>query len=207
MADIGAPPSDAGEGEDATHDATVPPYDAAVMADAGAPPSDAGEGEDATHDATVPPYDAGVMADAGPAPPDAGEDAAHDATVPPSDAAVVPDVATPSCGGQLVFGLYWVLSATSQNCDQACAGRGGYDPRANAYVGTAQQGGSLDECTQVLRALGFNGTVGKGKRQDGNGFGCHVWSDGSLWWLEEPNFNPSIQALNWPGRMACACAR
>jgi len=127
---------------------------------------------------------------------DAGADAALDAAVPPT------------CGGQLAFGLCWYLAAAATSCNSACSNKGGFDTRAAMYVGTPDQGGSVEECTSILTALGKPGSVVAAKRTDGYGLGCHVWSDGTRYWLVDPPFGPTMSAPAGNAvRIACACMR
>jgi hypothetical protein len=145
-------------------------------------------------DASVPtrsdaglPNDAGLRSDAGTQPIDAG---------------------SPSCGGALVFNICWYLGAESRNCQDTCAAHGGYDAQSAAHIGIPAQGGSLSDCTQVLSALGRQGTVGESTRSDGNGFGCHVWQESANHWLSNPAFDQDVQPPQGaPVRMACGCER
>jgi hypothetical protein len=116
--------------------------------------------------------------------------------------AVVEDTG-PACGGTLLFGLCWYLTPTETSCNQHCADRGGYNAETASYVGTSSQGGSVDDCEDILNALGHSGGVSTGSRTDGNGYGCHIWSDDNAWWLSSPDFDPSDSSSNVT--MACAC--
>jgi hypothetical protein len=71
------------------------------------------------------------------------------------------------------------------------------------HVGIESQGGSLAECAQIFEALGYTDEVNEGFRDDGLGLGCHRWSDGVLWWLWDPAFDPGDAA--GPAQMACGC--
>jgi hypothetical protein len=149
-------------------------------------PIDAGDGR-ASVDARV--ADGGRIRDAG-----------ADAARPARDAG-----ALPACAGTRVHDLCWYLGAQGASCDQACSGKGGYDARGTALVGTAPQGGSLGACAQVLAALGYTGPVFLGLRSDGIGLGCHLWeSDG--WWLEAMADLSSTASIPVVSR-ACACMR
>lgn len=142
--------------------------------------------------------DAGAVVggDAGQTGPDAGgaDAGGHDAGIL-------------GCGGRVVFGLCWYLGATGDSCNETCSRNGGFDLRAIEYVGTSSQGGSLAECTQIMRAFGIAGTVGEGKRSDNLGAGCHLWTDGAPWWLDDPSerFGPGEDLSGV--RIACACIR
>jgi hypothetical protein len=114
------------------------------------------------------------------------------------------------CAGTRAFGLCWYLGAPGVSCSQACAARGGFDTRAIHYVGTTSQGGSQAACTQILTALGQPGPVIAAIRTDGSGLGCHVWSDGTRFWLDDPGplFKPTATAPgNLPVEIACGCIR
>lgn len=187
---------DAGTPRDAAIDAA---QDAAMDAS-----QDAGTPRDAAMDAS---QDAAMDASqdaAADAAQDAGTDASQDAAM---DAAV--DASMPACGGERVFGLCWYLAKASTSCNQECSSKGGFDTRALQYVGTPNQGGSLDECTEILTALGHPATVIAAMRSDGQGLGCHVWgSTNDNYWLVSPPFSPSIAAPSGTAvRIACSCAR
>jgi hypothetical protein len=125
---------------------------------------------------------------------EATQDAAADA--------VIEDTG-PACGGTLLFGLCWYLTPTEISCNQHCADRGGYNAETASHVGTSGQGGSVDDCEDILNALGHSGSVSSGSRTDGNGYGCHIWSDNNAWWLSSPDFDPSDSSSNVT--IACAC--
>lgn len=141
-----------------------------------------------------------------PAPPDAGASAP-----PPLDAgALPPGNQPPACGGALLGGSCWYLGELGQTCDDVCVDSGGFAPAALAAAGTPAQGGSLEGCTAVLQALGaLPGVVTEGFREDGLGFGCHLFVDPSgaatAWWLTAPDLSPA--AANPSVRVACGCAR
>jgi hypothetical protein len=163
-------------------------------------------GMDASQDAGMDAsQDAGMDAsqDAGmDASQDAGMDASQDAGM---DAGA--DASTP-CGGDRVFSLCWYLADANTSCNQECSNKGGYDARAAEYVGTPAQGGSVEECAEILTALGEPKKVVAAMRNDSYGFGCHVWSETDTYWLVNPAFSPSIAAPNGtPVRIACACRR
>ena len=172
--------------------------DAEIDVDAAAGlPRDAGATVD---DARVGDAASGVVDAGGQARPDAGG----------ADAGVLDgghDAGAMSCGGRVVFGLCWYLGASGDSCNEACSRNGGFDPRAIEYVGTSNQGGSLAECTQVMRAFGIAATVGEGKRSDDLGAGCHLWTDGAPWWLDDPSERFAAGEDASGVRIACACAR
>lgn len=138
---------------------------------------------------------------------DAGPDAApRDAGMPDTGAADAgADAATPPCGGKVVLGLCWYLGAANTSCNDVCSTHGGFDTNTLSHVGSANQGGSLANCQQVLSALGTAAMAGAGMRSDGNGVGCHLWSDGTPWWLMSPDATPDVAIP--PARIACACKR
>lgn len=131
--------------------------------------------------------------------PDIGVDVAPD---PVEDPVMDP---TPVCGtdGALLYGICWYLGDFTENCYTVCSSHGGYDSDTPEYVGTPSQGGSIEECSAILEALGYSGTVSEGYREDGLGLGCHVWRDGGLWWLDSPDFEPGDTAEN--GQIVCGC--
>jgi len=85
---------------------------------------------------------------------------------------------------------------------------GGFDDRAFAYIGTPGQGGSLSDCSEILSALGHPGRVMQATRPNGEGLGCHVWPDGTNYWLSDPNFDPTdASPSGTPVQIACGCLR
>ncbi|HKU38618.1 MAG TPA: hypothetical protein VJR89_10740 [Polyangiales bacterium] len=175
--------------QDAAADAS--PADAARDADVDAS-LDAGAAEGGAMDAAM---DASLDASL-----DASQDAGLDAG---SDAATAP-----ACNGERVFGLCWYLAKANLSCSQECSSRGGFDARALEYIGTPTQGGSVEECSEILAALGKAATVVAAMRSDRYGFGCHVWSETDSYWLVAPAFSASTAAPSGtPVRIACACMR
>jgi hypothetical protein len=173
------------------------PDDTASSADAG---TDSSPMEGGAEDANVIRTDAG-MTNGG------GSDAGSASGGSDAGASNPSEAGTTACDGRRVFGLCWYLGPTGANCNETCLRNGGFDTRTVDYVGTSNQGGSLNECTQILRALGVTETVGEGKRSDSLGLGCHLWTDGAPWWLEDPSerFGPTEDFLGV--RIACACQR
>jgi len=112
---------------------------------------------------------------------------------------------TPDCDpeGALLWGICWHLGSPGQDCFEVCGSHGGYHDDTPEYVGTPGQGGSVEECEAIFDALGYSGTVSEGYRDDGRGLGCHRWSDGSLWWLDDPSFDPS-DSMD-PSQAVCGC--
>jgi hypothetical protein len=162
--------------------------------------------------ASADPVDAGLGFDAGAgAPADASTSAPDAATTTQVDAAMAPpsDAATQlPCGGSRALGLCWYFSDPETSCNDSCSSRGGFDSRAAQYVDTTSQGGSAGACRQILTALGEPGSVVTATRDDGLGLGCHVWTDGTRFWLDDPSplFTPSPVAPPQVS-IACACAR
>jgi hypothetical protein len=114
------------------------------------------------------------------------------------------------CAGTQALGLCWYLGAPSTSCNAACATHGGFDTRAIGHVGTRSQGGRQRDCAEILTALSQPGAVVTATRSDELGFGCHVWPDGTRFWLDDPSplFKPSIAApSDTPVRIACGCMR
>jgi hypothetical protein len=161
-----------------------------------------------------PGLDAGTRAagDASTSARDAATTTQTDASLAPrpdAAAATAPDAATSlPCGGSRVLGLCWYFSDPETSCNDSCSSRGGFDSRATQYVGTTSQGGSVDACRQILTALGKPGSVVTATRDDNLGLGCHVWTDGTRYWLDDPSplFMPALVAPP-QASVACACAR
>ncbi len=111
---------------------------------------------------------------------------------------------TDPCGeGASVDGLCWYLGEPNQSCYDVCETRGGYNPDTRFYVGSRDQGGNWEACSDILGALEREGTVYPGERDDGLGLGCHRWDDGLYYWLYTPDFDPSHKA--YKAQVACAC--
>jgi len=173
----------------------------------GDPPMDAGPeagvmdaGADAA-EASTPAQDASAALDAISPAQDANIDAQDGAGA--SDAPA--EASLPACSGARVLGLCWYLGAAGESCQQTCASRGGYDSRTAGLVGPTSQGGSVDNCSAVVRALGHNTDAADGTRADGIGIGCHLWG-ADAWWLHDgSNLDPSFSAPQ--ARIACACSR
>lgn len=204
------PIADESREPDDVADSATPPVD---EPDASATDADAGELDAGELDASVS-QGADAAAEASTT-RDAADDsmidatALVDATTDAQEAAVLGDAASdataPTCSGATALNLCWYLGAPQQSCDETCASHGGYDPRMTALVGTRSQGGSADNCRQVMTALGRSGPVLEGTRPDDIGVGCHVWGP-DLWWLADaPDFTPS--ASGNPAEIACACMR
>jgi hypothetical protein len=132
-------------------------------------------------------------------PADLPEDEIEDALEDP-DLEPVPEC---GLGGVLLWNICWYLGDAGQSCMDVCASHGGYHADTPQYVGTAGQGGSREECDAIFDALGYTGTVNQGHRTDGLGLGCHRWSDGVLWWLDSPNFDPNDSTGG--ARLVCGC--
>jgi hypothetical protein len=140
-----------------------------------------------------------VASDAGSARPTPPE-----APLPPEE----PPPVEPECGGAQVGGACWYLGELDQTCNGACASHGGVDPGAAAFIGTPEQGGSLEACAAILEALGEPpALVMDGFRDDGLGFGCHLFVDAaggtSAWWLSAPAFAPTVSDPS--ARLVCGC--
>jgi hypothetical protein len=59
----------------------------------------------------------------------------------------------------------------------------------------------------ILTALGQPGSVVTATRSDSYGLGCHVWSDGTRYWLDDPSPLFSPTAARPPAEIACGCIR
>jgi hypothetical protein len=112
------------------------------------------------------------------------------------------------CSGARALGLCWYLGSQRGSCNSACSAHGGVDVRAASLVGTTSQGGSLNSCAHILPALGVATNPLRAFRTDSYGLGCHVWSTGETYWLDDPSplYSPSVVAPR-NARMACGCAR
>jgi hypothetical protein len=112
------------------------------------------------------------------------------------------------CSGAAALGLCWYLGSAGQSCGDVCAAHGSFDDRANGIVGTSSQGGTLQSCGDVMRALGYAAPTEAYVRFDA-GLGCHIWSDGSTYWLDDPSppFNATASRIPGAARLACACLR
>lgn len=158
--------------------------------------------------------DAGGMGDAAEPPKDAST-GALDGTEPLLDAsdgdADQPDGGAheqeaSDCAGARVLGLCWYLGAGGENCNEACASHDGFDERSLSLVGLSGQGGSFQACTEVMAGLGQQPPI-YGYRTDPYSIGCHVFPDGSSWWLNDAShpFGPEDRYASV--RIACACMR
>lgn len=198
-------PQDPGDGSDEPDAAVDPPVvPPQPPSDAGTPsPTDAGGGGPSQDGGNQPPSDGGPW----PWPPGDGGTWPW----PPHDGGTHPgDGGRPhggggsrGCDGKCVDDLCWYLGDPGESCEDACRKHGGPDRRAAKRVGTAAQGGSAEKCAQILRALGVSKKVSTGSRSDGLGLGCHRWSDGATWWLNDPVFDAAAQTS--PAERVCAC--
>jgi hypothetical protein len=109
---------------------------------------------------------------------------------------------TSACAGAAYQSVCWYLGALEESCDVVCSSHGGVDADGAALVGTAAQGGSVEDCRAILGLLGVELTVKSGARTDGRGVGCHIWS-GEAWWLRSPDF--SSTASSDKAQVACGC--
>jgi hypothetical protein len=153
----------------------------------------------------------GGTADAGSASPTTPVDGGGvpaDASIEPS--APNPPEPEPVCAGVALGGACWYLGDAELACDDVCASHGGFAPETATIVGTPAQGGSVEGCTAVLEALGALPapvTVSAGFRDDGLGFGCHVFTNATAataaWWLSAPALSPTASGIAI--RIACGC--
>jgi len=156
----------------------------------------------------------GGEADAGSARPttpvDAGAapaDASIEPSTPDEPAEPAPE---PACAGARLGGACWYLGDAELACDDVCASHGGFALETASVVGTTAQGGSIEGCTAVLEALGaLPAPVNPGFREDGLGFGCHIFTNGTAataaWWLSAPDLSPTASGI--AVRIACSCVR
>jgi hypothetical protein len=110
-----------------------------------------------------------------------------------------------SCAGVTYGGICWYLGDAGLSCQQECAGHGQVDPGMTSVVGTSAQGGSLAECTTLLKLLGVSGSPQFGTRSDGRGLGCHIYLGRYPWWLNAPNF--SVTASLQGTQIVCGCTK
>lgn len=120
-----------------------------------------------------------------------------------------PPVPTNTCQGVKATGLCWYLGSVGDSCVDACDGHGGIEPQMTSFVGNAEQGGSLAECSRVMETLGFPGPLFAAVRIDQRALGCHLWEDGMTYWIDEDDapFEPGVSPYPLPARLACACKR
>jgi hypothetical protein len=75
----------------------------------------------------------------------------------------------PACGGEMIGGYCWYLSAYNQSCDQACSGRGGCNLTGTRnYAGS---GGTNARCDAVMDALATPRDTMQ-QNGEGDGIGC-----------------------------------
>lgn len=108
-----------------------------------------------------------------------------------------------ACSGTGHAGVCWYLGSAGSTCQQVCASHGQPSTSAAAQVGSTKQGGSVARCGTLLRLLGISGTPTSATRTDGLGFGCHIFDDGTLWWLTSPDFK--VTAGRSGVRLVCGC--
>lgn len=126
-----------------------------------------------------------------------------------NDAAVFVDAGpTTSCAGASAMGVCWYLAKPAASCASTCTEHGGANPRAASLIGTTSQGGRLSNCRRVLFALGVMQPPQRALREDGYGLGCHLWSSGETFWLDDPSprYSASSPGL-YSARVSCGCAR
>lgn len=110
------------------------------------------------------------------------------------------------CMGAELGEVCWYLGDAGQNCAEVCSDHAGVSPSAAELVGVRSQGGSLEECAQILDLLGSRAEVSQGMRSDGLGLGCHLYGQGSnvaAWWLDSPAY--SADASLSPALRVCGC--
>lgn len=125
-----------------------------------------------------------------------------------SDAQPSPDAGFGNCAGTENQGLCWHLGPLGASCVETCAPYGDFDPRTTMLIGSPAQGGTLEGCAEVLRALAYPRTPTAGSRVnlDGLGLGCHVFPmGGGSFWLSEPDFDPNDKGEGV--QIACGCTR
>lgn len=125
----------------------------------------------------------------------------------PDAGAVAPAEPPPACAGTPLDGACWYVGDPAQTCSDVCTPHGGVSVAAVSVIGSLTQGGSIEGCARVLSALGVAGEVASGFREDGLGFGCHLFIDvqgvESPWWLSAPDLSPAASAPEV--RRVCGC--
>jgi hypothetical protein len=127
---------------------------------------------------------------------------------PPSPPPPPPPEPELECASVAFQGSCWYVGALGLSCATVCATRGGFSPASLAVVGTPAQGGSIDACDALLQAFGAPaGVVNEGFREDGLGFGCHLFIDAedtaTAWWLTSPALTADVSDPSV--RMLCGC--
>ena len=168
--------------------------------------TDAGLGGAVLPQPVEPPADAGPSG--APLTPDAGVERPSPPVSPPPPAEPPPPAAA-ECAGVPLGDVCWYLGELGQTCNGVCASRGGFDAASLAFIGSPEQGGSLEACDAILQALGeAPALVTEGFRDDDLGFGCHLFVDAagatSGWWLTAPAFAPTVSDPS--ARLVCGCA-
>lgn len=122
----------------------------------------------------------------------------------PLDPVDDPDaVSDPACGGLEKWDVCWYLGEGGESCNATCDSRGGVSDRAPLHVGSTSQGGSREQCEELLSALGHEGTVAVGAALPDRGFGCHVWSGETLYWVEDVDLDPTDSHPH--AQVVCGC--
>ncbi len=167
-------------------------------------PSDDSSAEPVAPDESDGTSDAGSnqSTDAGVAGSGEHSDSGSSAVEPIEEAGPRPPV-EPECGGVSYEEVCWYLGERAESCRDVCEERGGFDENALDFVGTAQQGGSLEHCARLLELLGASQPAREGRRVDGAGVGCHLYGSEEAWWLTAPAFdaNDSLPTA----RRVCGC--
>jgi len=164
----------------------------------GPTPMDGGDGGST---ATGGQTDTGGAGGGGPTPADGG-DGGSTATGGQGGAGTGGSTGTTTCAGASRGNICWYVGPQGSSCQQVCTSHGQPATDAPAHVGTEAQGGSLAECTALIRLLGIAGTPIRGTRSDGRGLGCHIYGT-TPWWLASPNF--SATASQDSSRLVCGC--
>ncbi|MFT3928592.1 MAG: hypothetical protein QM778_39045 [Myxococcales bacterium] len=138
---------------------------------------------------------------------DAATDAALAADTGADDGADASDGAVAGCGGMWILGACWYMAGYHTSCDTACQDRGGVNHPALSSVGTSSEGGTQQNCREVLTAFGEKAPI-YSYRNDGLGFGCHAWMNGTTYWSDDPtpHFDSTFSGYSVTN-MVCACAR
>jgi hypothetical protein len=109
-----------------------------------------------------------------------------------------------ACQGEFLDGHCWYLGEDGASCVETCSVHGEYDPATVQWVGTESQGGSLDECSTLLRLVGIAEAPMAGYRTDGRGLGC-IDYEGTPFWHYTPSFDPNDAMVG--ARLVCACSQ
>jgi hypothetical protein len=113
-----------------------------------------------------------------------------------------------TCVGALYGGICWYLGEFGANCSQTCTNHGGTSPDLANHVGTASQGGSLQECSAILGVLGVAGIVQSNSASIGVGCINYLATSSTdvidgLYWIENTDYSDTASLPT--AQLACGC--